>query len=265
MRNTPKIKSLYLQRLTLALYVSFHQAILACLNTIAYLAKFCIPEELKEQYEKLVEELTDRNNQQRARVGTEEQADEDSERDRLLSFLFSAIKNGLRSKKAEILNAAKQLEIVIRNYQNIQRQAYAAETASIRGLIKDLNKEENTEAVSALALRTIIDQLETANETFSTKWDSAVEETTAKSLQISTAELRRQTDDVFEEICERIYASGFYAEDDDTITLITNKINKINGIIDSYKATYNRSVGQKEANKKEETEESGETEETAES
>lgn len=254
MRVTPKLNIMNLQKFILSLYVAFHQAILACLDKIAFYEKFLIPEDVLNLYKDLVAQLTDRNNQQQARLGTEQQAEDDAERDRLLSFLFFAIQNGLRSTKEAVLKAAKQLEIVIRAYADIQRQAYAAETASIRGLIEDLAKEENAEAVAALNLQTIIDELQTANEAFDAKWTATASEAASRSRQLSTAELRRQTDDVFNELCERIYAAGFVAPDEDTIKLVTDKINEINGIIDSYKKSYNRSAGQK----KKEEEEGGE-------
>lgn len=223
----------------LSLYVSFHQAMLECVNSIAVLSKLFLTDELKGQYAQLVDRLTDKNSEQRARAGTAEQAADDAERDRLASHLFFIVQNGLRSTKETVRKAAELLEIVTRPYKNVQKQGYSAETASIRGLIQDLGKEENQEAVGALGLQAVIDELQAANEAFDAKWKSAVEEAAAKSRQVSTVELRAQTDDLYNELCERIYASGFAAVEADDISLITRIINEMNGIIANFKASHN--------------------------
>ena len=54
-------------------------------------------------------------------------------------------------------------------------------------------------------------------------------------------------DDVYNEICERIYASGLLATEPDHVTLITNLINEMNGVIDCYRTTRNQMVGQRKA------------------
>ena len=101
------------------------------------------------------------------------------------------------------------------------------------------------EAVSTLNLRNTIDELEEENEAFDALRKAAIDTAATRSRQASTVELRAQTDDVYNEICERIYASGLLAVEPDDVTLITNLINEINGIIDSYKTTHNQSMGQK--------------------
>ena len=105
------------------------------------------------------------------------------------------------------------------------------------------------EAVSTLNLRNTIDELEEENEAFDALRKAAIDTAATRSRQVSTVELRAQTDDVYNEICERIYASGLLAVEPDDVTLITNLINEINGIIDSYKTTHNQSMGQKKGNK----------------
>ena len=73
--------------------------------------------------------------------------EEEAERDRLLSMLFFLVANALASSKSATKAAAQRLDIVLRPYKGIQNQADDAETALIRGLLGDLRKEENTEAV----------------------------------------------------------------------------------------------------------------------
>lgn len=245
MRQVPQFKKSNMGSYVLALYVGFHQTVQSVISLVADLSKIHVPEDLANSYEQLVGQLTDNNNLQKARVSTEEQDAADAERDRLVSYLFFVISNALRSKKTDILNAGKLLETVVRPYRSVASQAYSAETGSIRGLICDLNKEEYMEAVSTLNLRNTIDELEEENEAFDALRKAAIDTAATRSRQASTVELRAQTDDVYNEICERIYASGLLAVEPDDVTLITNLINEINGIIDSYKTTHNQSMGQK--------------------
>lgn len=261
MRQVPKIKSMSLVRFVLSLYVSFHQSIWQIIDMIAFPEKVHIPESLKTSYKDLLDQLQDNNRTQQARIGTEEQVTSDSERDRLLSLIFFSITNGLRSAKEAILAAAKRLEIVIRPYRDIASLPLASETTAIRGLINDFAKEENSEAISALSLQPVIDELQAENEKFDAIYKDIVAEEAARSRKASTNDLRTQTDDVYNEICERIYASGLLATEPDDVTLITNIINEINGIIDDHRKTYNLSEGHKKKKEDETTEESSEPEE----
>lgn len=245
MRQVPQFKKSNMGSYVLALYAGFHQTVQSVINRVDDLTKIHVPEDLANQYEQLVGQLTENNSLQKARVSTEEQDASDAERDRLVSYLFFVISNALRSKKSDILNAGKMLETAIRPYRSVANQAYSAETSSIRGLIKDLNKDENMGAISTLNLMSTIEELEAENEAFDTLRKAAIDTAAARSRKTSTLELRARTDDVYSEICERIYASGLLAVEPDDVTLITSLINEINDIIDSYKTTHNQSMGQK--------------------
>ena len=91
MRAVPKIAGSNMGQFNLALYVSFQQAILMWMDSIAMPSKVLRTEERKEQYAQLVDKLTDKNSDQRARIGTAEQANDDAERDRLVSQLFFVV------------------------------------------------------------------------------------------------------------------------------------------------------------------------------
>ena len=247
MRQVPKLKESGMSRFGLALYVSFHQTMKSVLSFVADLDKIHVPEELDTSYRELVDQLTENNNVQKARTTTGEQEEINAERNRIVSFIFYVVNNALRSTKGEMLDAAKLLETVIRPYRSVTTMAYSAETSSLRGLIHDLKKEEHSSAISTLGLQLIVDELEEENEAFDTLRKAAIDAAAAQSRRPSTAKLRTQTDDVYYEICERIYASGLLATEPDHVTLITNLINEMNGVIDCYRTTRNQMVGQRKA------------------
>ena len=118
------------------------------------------------EYKNYVDELNDRNKVAQASLDTQETTAQESERDRLLSLLFVLAASGLVALDAAVKAAAQLLDIVIRPYKGIQDLPDDAETASIRGLLEDLRKEENAEAVKTLNLEPILTSLETANNAF---------------------------------------------------------------------------------------------------
>ena len=114
--------------------------------------------------------------------------EEEAERDRLLSMLFFLVANALASAKAATKTAAQRLDIVLRPYKGIQNQADDAETALIKGLLGDLRKEENTEAVTALNLEPTLTSLEATNNAFDQAKNRRAEEKPTTRLT------RRKTD-----------------------------------------------------------------------
>ena len=260
MLQVPKIKSMSLARYVLSLYVSFHQAIWQIIDMIAFPEKVHITEAMKTRYKELIDLLQDNNLTQQARVDTEEQETSDSERDRLLSYIFFSITNGLRSAKAEILAAAKLLDIVTRPYRDIAELPNIQETSSIRGLITDLKKTEYASAIATLKLEDAINELEAENERFDEIHKRMAAEASARSRKVKSAELRPETDELFNDMCDLIYASGILTTEPDEITLITNIINEINTVIDDHRKTYNLSEGHKKKDEEEPADEPSEPE-----
>ena len=153
--------------------------------------------------------------------------EEEAERDRLLSMLFFLVANALASSKAATKAAAQRLDVVLRPYKGIQNQADDAETALIKGLLGDLRKEENTEAVTALNLEPTLTSLETANNAFDQAKNRRAEENSTGETE-TTVEVRKKTDSMYQDICTLVYASALMATEEGDKELCVSIINEMN-------------------------------------
>ena len=253
MSNITKIEGSSCQRYSNALHVGFHQHILVIFETLLsdVLAKLHISQDLLNSYKKLIEQESELNRKSLASTLTITMDEEEAERDRLLSMLFFLVANALASSKAATKAAAQRLDVVLRPYKGIQNQADDAETALIKGLLGDLRKEENTEAVTALNLEPTLASLETTNNAFDQAKNKRAEENSTGETE-TTVEVRKKTDSMYQDICTLVYASALMATGDEDREFCVSIINEMNRVIANYKTSYKQSLAQKEARKKKE-------------
>lgn len=253
MSNITKIEGSSCQRYSNALHVGFHQHILVIFETLLsdVLAKLHISVDLLNSYKKSIDQESELNRKSFASTLTITMDEEEAERDRLLSMLFFLVANALASAKAATKAAAQRLDVVLRPYKGIQNQADDAETALIRGLLGDLRKEENTEAVTALNLEPTLTSLETANNAFDQAKNRRAEENSTGETE-TTVEVRKKTDGMYQDICTLVYASALMATEEGDKELCVSIINEMNRVIANYKTSYKQSQAQKEARKKKE-------------
>ena len=253
MSNITKIEGSSCQRYSNALHVGFHQHILVIFETLLsdVLAKLHISVDLLNSYKKSIDQESELNRKSFASTLTITMDEEEAERDRLLSMLFFLVANALASAKAATKAAAQRLDVVLRPYKGIQNQADDAETALIRGLLGDLRKEENTEAVTALNLEPTLTSLETANNAFDQAKNRRAEENAMDEGE-TTVEVRKKTDSMYQDICTLVYASALMATEEGDKELCVSIINEMNRVIANYKTSYKQSQAQKEARKKKE-------------
>ena len=88
----------------------------------------------------------------------------DQQRDDLLTNLFGVVRAQLKSPVAAVREAAKALDKGLGVYAGIQNKAVDAETAEVRGMLKDL--EHFATEVTALGLTPVTTQLKTVNDEF---------------------------------------------------------------------------------------------------
>lgn len=253
MSNITKIEGSSCQRYSNALHVGFHQHILVIFETLLsdVLAKLHISQDLLNSYKKSIDQESELNRKSLASTLTITMDEEEAERDRLLSMLFFLVANALASSKAATKAAAQRLDVVLRPYKGIQNQADDAETALIRGLLGDLRKEENTEAVTALNLEPTLASLETTNNAFDQAKNRRAEENAMDEGE-TTVEVRKKTDSMYQDICTLVYASALMATEEGDKELCVSIINEMNRVIANYKTSYKQSQAQKEARKKKE-------------
>lgn len=251
MSNITKIEGSSCQRYSNALHVGFHQHILVIFETLLsdVLAKLHISVDLLNSYKKSIDQESELNRKSFASTLTITMDEEEAERDRLLSMLFFLVANALASSKAATKAAAQRLDVVLRPYKGIQNQADDAETALIKGLLGDLRKEENTEAVTALNLEPTLTSLETANNAFDQAKNRRAEENAMDEGE-KTVEVRKKTDSMYQDICTLVYASALMATEEGDKEFCVSIINEMNRVIANYKTSYKQSQAQKEARKK---------------
>ena len=253
MSNITKIEGSSCQRYSNALHVGFHQHILVIFETLLsdVLAKLHISVDLLNSYKKSIDQESELNRKSFASTLTITMDEEEAERDRLLSMLFFLVANALASAKAATKAAAQRLDVVLRPYKGIQNQADDAETALIKGLLGDLRKEENTEAVTALNLEPTLASLETTNNAFDQAKNRRAEENAMDEGE-KTVEVRKKTDSMYQDICTLVYASALMATEEGDKEFCVSIINEMNRVIANYKTSYKQSQAQKEARKKKE-------------
>lgn len=254
MQEMLKIKGSNCSRFTNALHVAFHSRINERLNLVADLTKIHVSEELKNEYESYVAELIDRSKPTLATGKTQDLADADAKRDNIVPCIWHTAEAGTWSPIESVKNAARVLLPVVNPYKGIQTAADDAETALIDGLLKDLRKDEYTVHVQALHLSEVLEALEEANNAYRQLKEERTNQRLLNAKGETTKVVRQQTDQVYQRICELIYASELICAVPDDQTLIRGIINEFNAIIDEFNASANMSKGQKGEDKEEESE-----------
>ena len=204
--------------------------------------KLHLTDELLKTWNDCIELETELNKQATATVHTEQMAALDRQRDTLLTNLFGIVRVQLKSPVQAVKEAAQKLDKALGVYAGIQSKAADAETAEVRGLLKDLERYA-TEA-TALGLTPVTTELKTINEKFQTVYnDRQVKVVDAKLPPL--AEVRPQTDAVFNAVCHYIEASYLLAATEDDRPPIERLVDQINQEVDHFKTAYKQSAAQK--------------------
>ena len=204
--------------------------------------KLHLTDELLKTWNDCIELETELNKQATATVHTEQMAALDRQRDTLLTNLFGIVRVQLKSPVQAVKEAAQKLDKALAVYLGIQSKAADAETAEVRGLLKDLERYD-TEA-TALGLTPVTTELKAINEKFQAIYnDRQVKVVDAKLPPL--AEVRTQTDAVFNAVCHYIEASYLLAATEDDRPPIERLVDQINQEIDHFKTAYKQSAAQK--------------------
>ena len=141
-----------------------------------------------------------------------------------------------------IKEAAQKLDKALGVYAGIQSKAADAETAEVRGLLKDL--ERFSAEMTALGLAPVTAELKAVNEKFQTIYNDRQAKVVDAKLP-PLAEVRTQTDAVFNAVCHYIEASYLLAATEDDRPPIERLVDQINQEIDHFKTAYKQSAAQK--------------------
>ena len=204
--------------------------------------KLHLTDELLKTWNDCIELETELNKQATATVHTEQMAALDRQRDTLLTNLFGIVRVQLKSPVQAVKEAAQKLDKALGVYAGIQNKAADAETAEVRGLLKDL--ERYTTEATALGLTPVTTELKTINEKFQTVYNERQVKVVDAKLP-PLAEVRPQTDAVFNAVCHYIEASYLLAATEEDRPPIERLVDQINQEVDHFKTAYKQSAAQK--------------------
>ena len=204
--------------------------------------KLHLTDELLKTWADCLELETELNKQATATVYTEQMKAFDQQRDDLLTNLFGVVRAQLKSPVAAVREAAKALDKGLGVYAGIQNKAVDAETAEVRGMLKDL--ERFATEVTALGLTPVTTQLKTVNDEFQKVYNTRQEKAVDLKMP-ALSEVRPQTDAVFGVVCRYIEASYLFATTDDDRALIERLVDRMNQESDHFKTSHKQSMAQK--------------------
>ena len=204
--------------------------------------KLHLTDELLKTWADCLELETELNKQATATVYTEQMKALDQQRDDLLTNLFGVVRAQLKSPVTAVREAAKALDKGLGVYAGIQNKAVDAETAEVRGMLKDL--ERFATEVTALGLAPVTAQLKTVNDEFQKVYNTRQEKAVDLKMP-ALSEVRPRTDTVFGVVCRYIEASYLFATTDDDRALIERLVDQINQEVDHFKTAYKQSAAQK--------------------
>ena len=204
--------------------------------------KLHLTDELLKSWNDCIELETELNKQATASVHTEQMAALDRQRDTLLTNLFGIVRVQLKSPVQAVAESARKLNKALAVYLGIQSKAADAETAEVRGLLKDL--ERFSAEMTALSLAPVMAELKAVNEKFQTIYNERQVKAVDEKLP-ALKEVRAMTDAVFGVVCRYIEASYLLAATEDDRALIERLVDQINQEIDHFKTAHKQSSAQK--------------------
>ena len=139
MARTIEIKKIGTDKLDNSLHVRYHSELYGIVHRFD-LTKIGLPNELMNEWDGDLKVEGNINKEALMNVNTELMDKKDVERDNLLTFIFSLIRDYRLSPEASEVEAAKMLYTLIRAYDRIQQKSNDRESADIDGLVTDLSQ-----------------------------------------------------------------------------------------------------------------------------
>ena len=204
--------------------------------------KLHLTDELLKSWADCIDMETELNKVANATLHAEQMAALDRQRDTLLTNLFGVIRVQQKSPVQAVAESARKLNKALAVYLGIQSKAADAETAEVRGLLKDL--ERFSAEMTALSLAPVMAELKAVNEKFQTIYNERQVKAVDEKLP-ALKEVRAMTDAVFSVVCRYIEASYLLAATEDDRAPIERLVDQINQEIDHFKTAHKQSSAQK--------------------
>ena len=204
--------------------------------------KLHLTDELLKSWADCIDMETELNKVANATLHAEQMAALDRQRDTLLINLFGVIRVQQKSPVQAVAESARKLNKALAVYLGIQSKAADAETAEVRGLLKNL--ERFSAEMTALSLAPVMAELKAVNEKFQTIYNERQVKAVDEKLP-ALKEVRAMTDAVFGVVCRYIEASYLLAATEDDRAPIERLVEQINQEIDHFKTAHKQSSAQK--------------------
>ena len=204
--------------------------------------KLHLTDELLKSWGDCIDMETELNKVATATLHAEQMAALDRQRDTLLTNLFGVIRVQQKSPVQAVAESARKLNKALAVYLGIQSKAADAETAEVRGLLKDL--ERFSGEMTALSLAPVMAELKAVNEKFQTIYNERQVKAVDEKLP-ALKEVRAMTDAIFGVVCRYIEASYLLAATEDDRAPIERLVDQINQEIDHFKTAHKQSAAQK--------------------
>ena len=245
MKEGVEVKKIGTTKLDNALHVKYHDAMYGFVVEFD-LPKLGIPEELKNEWKESIDTEKENNLESQASANSELLIKKNDERDRLLKYIFGAVRNGQLSPEKDKEEAATRLSIVMNPYAGIRKESFDRETAHVDGLIKDLKKTENAADASKLGLSSDIAKLETVNKEFDTIYNDRSKKWADNKLP-KTTDVRNRTDAIFERILLVLQYKYVYGATPVEPELIAKLIARFNKRAEEIDASYKQGLALRKA------------------
>ena len=216
-----RVEEINLVRLANAEFMNFMERFLALLpleaegepeSGVMSAPKVGITAEMITEAKGYLAQMNDLTRIPQMKAETKPKEEVDRKRDSLISLLFSRVKTSRSVPIEAESKAAEQLYIVISPYRGIGKLPYNQETEMIKGLLLDLRKLENSEAVRTLGLDAYIDELDNCNKQFEALVKTADMKNSELGFNEQMRDLRVAMTDLYREMTDYAFATNLLNE-----------------------------------------------------
>jgi hypothetical protein len=162
--------------------------------------------------------------QVRAKVESELLMIQDNARDKKVTTLRRGLSVFEHSDVLAEQNAYKLIKIVLNTYKDIEKVNFEAESLGVANLVAELRNANNAPFVQVLGLSVLIDNLETANETFKTTFNTR-STATINTTVYNTKKLRAEILTTYRDLAEYVMVMAKRKQTPffiDTLTALNN-------------------------------------------
>lgn len=243
-----RVEEINLVRLANAEFMNFMERFLALLpleaegepeSGVMGAPKVGITAEMITEAKGYLAQMNDLTRIPQMKAETKPKEEVDRKRDSLISLLFSRVKTSRSVPIEAESKAAEQLYIVISPYRGIGKLPYNQETEMIKGLLLDLRKLENSEAVRTLGLDAYVDELDNCNKQFEALVKTADMKNSELGFNEQMRDLRVAMTDLYHEMTDYAFATNLLNETEESLYFMSGLNALIHDVESIYKQRLN--------------------------